>query len=194
MCASGGYPSCPIVTASGRASLLLGLDRSELARIESTARSQETGLILVGSRISGPRLRQRTLHPALAAALPLSASRREASALDPGAEGLSIEKTRIKEYGRRDPRTSDLTVALISPREGAERKALAEDIERTLNGRGWSFPARVFAVWDGAVLKNEEDFRTAGETYLRALAPGASFPAQQWRAALAELYLTVNLF
>lgn len=191
-CAAGTYRSCPIKAASGRPGLLLGLDRAELDWIESAARTRGTKLVLIGSRVSGPRLRQRGLHPALAAALPLSASKREGSAFEPEANGVEIDKSRIKEYGRHDPRTSDLTVVLIDARTGPARTALAEDLERALNGRGWSFPARVFSVWDGAVLRDEEEFRAAGEAYLRALAPSASFAADQWQAALAELYLTVN--
>lgn len=192
-CASGGYPSCEIRAASGRPNRLLGLTRADLDWVEEAARARGAGLALVGSRVSGPRLRQRSLHPALAAALPLRASRREASALDPGAEGVEIDKTAIKDFGRLDPRTSDLTIALIDARTGEARAALASDLERALNGRGWDFPARVFSVWDGAVLRNEEDFRAAGELYLRALAPEAGFSSEQWRAALAEMYFGVNL-
>ena len=192
-CAEGRYPSCEIRAASGRLNVLLGLTRADLEWLEQAARARGAGLALVGSRVSGPRSRQRSLHPALAAALPLRASRREASTLDPGAEGIEIDKTVIKDFGRADPRTSDLTIALIDPRTGDERAALAADLEKTLNGRGWDFPARVFAVWDGAVLRDEEDFRAAGERYLRALAPRAEFSPAQWRAALAEMYLGVNL-
>lgn len=192
-CAAGGYPSCEIRAASGRLNLLLGLTRGDLDWLEQAARARQTGLALVGSRVSGPRSRQRSLHPALWAALPLRSSRREASTLDPGAEGVEIDKTRIKDLGRADPRTSDLTIALIDARTGAERAALAVDLENTLNSRGWGFPARVFAVWDGAVLRDEEDFRAAGERYLRGLAPKAEFSSAQWRAALAEMYLGVNL-
>ncbi len=192
-CEEGRYPSCEIRAASGRLNRLLGLTRADLDWLEAEARARGAGLALLGSRVSGPRLRQRALHPALAAALPLRSSRREASILDSGAEGVDIDKTSIKDYGRADPRTSDLTVALIDARTGAAREGLAADLERALNGRGWDFPVRVFAIWDGAVLRSEEDFLAAGELYLRVLAPEAEFGRAQWRAALSELYFGVNL-
>lgn len=156
LCASGAYPSCPAVTAAGRPTRLLGLTRADVDFMEETARALGTSFVLLGSRVSGPRSRQRGLHPALAA-LPLKSARREASALSPGHE-LEIDKTSIKDYGRDDPRTSDLTAALVDPRTGAPRRIAAEELERALDSRGWDFRARVFAVWDGAELRTAEDF------------------------------------
>jgi hypothetical protein len=192
-CAAGAYPSCEIRAASGRLNRLLGLDAAAYRRVEALARAHGVGLILVGSRVSGPRARQRTLHPALAA-MPLATDHRAASAIDPGAAGVRIEKTVIKEYGRGDPRTSDLSVLLVCSRRGeAERAALAVALEAELNGLGLSFPVRVFTRLNGAPWRREEDFAAEGEAYLRELAPDAPFTPAQRREAVAELYTTVNL-
>lgn len=192
-CAAGEYPSCEIRAASGRLNRLLGLDASAFARVRALARAHGVGLILVGSRVSGPRARQRTLHPALEA-MPLSTDHRAASALDPGAVGVRIEKTVIKEYGRADPRTSDLSVLLVDAGRGDEqRSALAVLLEAELNGLGLSFPVRVFTRLNGGPWRREEDFVAEGEKYLRSLAPGSAHSPEQLREAVAELYTTVNL-
>lgn len=192
-CAAGEYPSCEIRAASGRLNRLLGLDAAAFRRVRALARAHGVGLILVGSRVSGPRARQRTLHPALEA-MPLATDRRAASALDPGASGVRIEKTVIKEYGRADPRTSDLSVLLVDAARGdEERNALAVLLEAELNGLGLSFPVRVFTRLNGGPWRREEDFAAEGERYLRSLAPDAPYSPAQLREAVAELYTTVNL-
>lgn len=193
-CEAGGYPSCEIRAASGRLNRLLGLTRADLAWVEGLARARGVGLVLLGSRISGPRARQRSLHPALAAALPLKTDYRAASALDPGAKGVEIDKTVIKEHGRADPRTSDLSVLVVDgARAPEEVAALARELEAELNARGWSFPVRVFDGLDGRRFRREDDFLEVGERYLRSQAPAASFSSAQWREGLSEIYLPVNL-
>jgi hypothetical protein len=193
-CERGEYPSCEIRAASGRLNRLLGLTRLDLAAIEAFARDRGVGLILVGSRVSGPRSRQRSLHPALGAALPLKTDYRAPSAIDPGAKGVEIDKTVIKEYGRADPRTSDLSVLLVDSRRAPEElDALARELEAALNARGWSFPARVFAGLNGRRFRHEEDFLEMGERYLAELAPEAPHGPAERRAGVAELYATVNL-
>jgi hypothetical protein len=193
-CAAGEYPSCEIRAASGRLNRLLGLTRADLAWVEGLARERGAGLVLLGSRISGPRARQRGLHPALAAALPLKTDYRAASALDPGAQGVEIDKTMIKEHGRADPRTSDLSVLVVDgARAPEEVAALARELETALNARGWTFPVRVFDGLGGRRFRGEDDFLEIGEEYLRSQAPGAPFSSAQWREGLSEIYLPVNL-
>ncbi|MDX6769517.1 MAG: hypothetical protein SF051_08300 [Elusimicrobiota bacterium] len=192
-CATGEYPSCEIRSASGRLNRLLGLTPRQYDRIKALAVERGVGLLLVGSRVSGPRARQRTLHPALAC-LPLATDHRAASALDPGAKGVSIDKTVIKEYGKDDPRTSDLTVVLIDGRRAdAEVAALAVELEALLNSLGLSFRVRVFSRLHRGRWRSEADFRAEGEGYLLSLAPDAPYTSEERREAVAELYHPVNL-
>lgn len=192
-CAAGEYPSCEIRAASGRLNPLLGVGRGAYKRMRELAALHGVGLILIGSRVSGPRSRQRTLHPALQV-LPLATRKRAASAIDPGAEGVRIDKTLIKEYGRHDPRSSDLSVFLVDPvRPRSALTAVAVTLERSFNELGLSFPVRVFEDLDGVALRREEDFVAEGAKYLAALAPEAGFTLEQRREALGELYTTLNL-
>lgn len=192
-CAAGDYPSVELRAASGRLNRLLGVSRDQYRRIAGLAAAHKVGLLLVGSRVSGPRARQRGLHPALFC-LPLQTDRRAASALDPGAVGVSIDKTVIKEYGRADPRTSDLTVLIIDAARGEdEAAALARQLEGELNGLGLSFPVRVFTRLNGSRWGAEEDFLAEGEAYLRELSPDAPFGPGERRDGLRELYAPVNI-
>jgi hypothetical protein len=192
-CAAGTYPSCEIRSASGRLNRLLGLSAEQYRRVVALATERQVGFLLVGSRVSGPRARQRTLHPALSR-LPLVTDHRAASALDPGAKDIRNEKTVIKEYGRDDPRTSDLTVVLIDARRtDTELTALAVELEAALNAMGFTFPVRVFASLHKGRWRREEDFRAEGEGYLRSLAPETSFSPEELREAVCELYTPINL-
>lgn len=192
-CAAGAYPSCEIRSASGRLNRLLGLTAEQYRRVQTLAAEHRVGLLLVGSRVSGPRARQRSLHPALSC-LPLVTDHRAASALDPGAKDIRNEKTAIKEYGRDDPRTSDLTVVLIDERRtDAELSALAAELEAAFNALGFTFPVRVFASLHKGRWRKEEDFRAEGEGYLRSLTTGAEFKSEELREAVGELYTPVNL-
>ncbi len=192
-CAAGTYPSCEIRSASGRLNRLLGLTPEQYRRVQTLAAERRVGLLLVGSRVSGPRARQRSLHPALSS-LPLVTDHRAASALDPGAKDIRNEKTVIKEYGRDDPRTSDLTVVLIDARRtDDELSALAVELETAFNALGFTFPVRVFARLHKGRWRKEDDFRAEGEGYLRSLAPDSSFRPEELREAVGELYTPVNL-
>jgi len=194
-CRRGDYAFASVRAASGRLNFLIGLSPERLERLSAEARRHAVGFLLVGSRVSGPRLRQRTLHPALAAGLPLKTRRRSASALYPGTEGVEIDKTAIKELGREDPRSSDLSVVLIDARRGPEAlDALARELEAALSSWGWPFPVRVFSELLGRRHGSEEDFLATGEGYLQSLLPeGHAFSSEELREAVQELYLAVNL-
>lgn len=194
-CKEGRYPCVRIRTACGRANDLLGVSPQRLALLRRKAREAQVGFVVVGSRVSGPRLRQRTLHPALAACLPLKCDKRAASALFPGAEGVEIDKTVIKDFGPDDARTSDLSILLVDARRGpAELRVLAAELEGFFAAQGWGFPVRFFAELTGRLHREEDDFLETGERYLRGLLPpGTEFSGAQLREAMRELYFTVNL-
>lgn len=192
-CRKGAYPRCVVRTASGRLNYLLGLSRAQLNTLRQAAVEEGVGLILMGSRVSGPRLRQRSLHPILAACLPLKTERRAASALFPGSE-FEIDKTLIKDYGPEDPRTSDLSVILVdAKRSEAEMRGLAAELEARFQGLG-HFPVRFFARLASRYHRSEEEFLDTGRLYLRSLGPrSCAFAPEDLRSAMRELYLTLNL-
>lgn len=194
-CRRGDYRFAVLRAASGRLNYLLGIGPERLARLRAEARARGVGFLLLGSRVSGPRLRQRALHPVLEACLPLSTTRRAPSALFPGAEGIEIDKTMIKELGPEDPRTSDLSLVLIDPtRPPSEMEALAVRLESLFKSWGWPFPVRVFSRISGRHHRSEEDFLGTGEEYLRSMLPaGREFSPGELREALRELYATLNL-
>lgn len=195
LCRRGLYPSARVRAASGRLNLLLGVSPAQLAALRREAQARRVGLVLIGSRVSGPRARQRTLHPALEACLPLKTDRRAPSALFRGAQGVEIDKTAIKDYGPEDPRTSDLSIVLVDPRRSpAEAAALAEELEALFAAEGWGFPVRFFARLNDTLHRSEAEFQATGVRYLRGLMPpDAAFTDEQLRAALGELYTTVNM-
>lgn len=193
---TGLYPWARLRSASGRLNFLIGLEERHLRAMEEAARRLRLGLILVGSRVSGPRVRQRTLHPVLAKALPLWETRRRGSPTWPGVEGVRIEKTAIKEFGPDDPRTSDLTVVLVDAlgRPASALEAAAADLEREFRRFGAAFPIKVFAALDGRSFRCEEEFAAAGAAYLSASLPaGDAEPREAVAAAFRELYATVGL-
>lgn len=193
---SGRYRFARLRTASGRLNLLIGLSPRQLARLRLEARRRGLGMALLGSRVSGPRSRQRTLHPVLAEALPLEAERRTPSPSWPGADGLRIEKTAIKEFGLDDPRTSDLTVVLIDPsrRPDAVLAREALEMELSFRGLGASFPIKVFPSLDGLRFASEEEFVAHGGRYLARQLPSGRAPAEaELRRAYAELYSPLQL-
>ncbi|MBI3554074.1 MAG: hypothetical protein HY077_16380 [Elusimicrobia bacterium] len=193
LCRSGSYPSCAARAASGRLNHLLGLDRERLAVLKAEAARRRVGLVVLGSRVSGPRSRQRALHPALMHCLPLTADRRAPAALYPGAEGVAIDKTSIKDFGVNDPRSSDLSLILVDARRAdGELEALARELELDLNSRGWGFPVRVFARLHGRTFRSEGEFLKVNGEYLRSLSSEV-LDEKAVRAASRELYMTLNL-
>lgn len=193
---SGQYPFARLRSASGRLNVLIGLSPAQLGAIEAEARERRLCLALLGSRVSGPRSRQRALDPVLEAALPLSAHRRTPSPTWPGAQGLLIDKTAIKEFGLTDPRTSDLTVVLIDPAGRPEAVLAREALEMELAFRrlGAAFPIKVFPSLDGVRFSCEAAFQDHGARHLeKNLPPGAAFPADALRRAFSELYAPVNM-
>ncbi len=194
-CRRGEYRFAVARAASGRLNYMPGITPEMLGRLRGAARESGVGFLLLGSRVSGPRLRQRSLHPVLEACLPLSNLRRAPSALFPGAEGIKIDKTRIKELSPEDPRTSDLSVILVSSRlSHEEMDCLAVRLEAEFGSWGWSFPVRVFSRVAGRRHQSEEDFIRTGKAYLRSLLPpGLEFSERELREALGELYCALNL-
>lgn len=194
LCRRSEYPHSVIRSASGRLNRLLGVEPALLRRLEAAARDAGVGLALVGSRVSGPRSRQRGLHPALAR-LALSTRYRHASALLPSVQGVEIAKTSIKEYGPDDPRTSDLSVLVLDPRrspEGAE--ALAADLEREFGAAAGRFRIRFFGALYGTLHRGEADWLATGERYLRTTLPeGVSMSPEELREGFRELYATLNV-
>ena len=192
----GRWSFARVRSAAGRENFLIGFSPEQLERLHSEARRLEIGLALLGSRVSGPRARQRTLHPALAASLPLSVSSRYPSTSYPGADGIKIDKTVIKEHGLDSVHTSDVTIVLIDPlgRPENELGTIAAELELRLRELQTSFPIKVFPELDGRFFRSEEDFLAHGAAFLKTLSsrPG-QFEESAWRAAFRELYLTVNL-
>ena len=194
-CRRGRYPSMVIRAASGRVNFLMGVTPRRLALLRRKAQEANVGLVLIGSRVSGPRLRQRTLHPVLAATLPLKTARRSPSAVFGGVDGIEIDKTVIKDYGPENAHTSDISIILVDAHRTPEQmRELARRLEVFFQAQGWGFPLRFFADLSGTYLRSEEDFLVDGENYLRGLLPpGQEFSDEQLRRAMEELYFAVNL-
>jgi hypothetical protein len=195
-CRLGRRRFARIRAASGRVNWIIGVAPDTLARMRDAGRELGVGLILLGSRVSGPRLRQRDLHPALARALPLKTYARAASAVFPGVQNVEIDKTMIKELGVDDPRTSDLSILLTSTQPSAEMDRIAVELELRFARLGLTFPVRVFSRLNDRYHRDEDDFLATGERYLRALLSepeAAAFDPADLRAAIAELYTTLNM-
>lgn len=193
---SGRYRFARLRAASGRLNLLIGLSPRQFSQLRLEARRRGLGLALLGSRVSGPRSRQRTLDPVLAEVLPLESESRTPSPSWPGAAGLRIEKTAIKEFGLEDPRTSDLTVVLIDPSRRPEAALAREALEMELSFRqlGASFPIKVFPALEGRRFASEEEFVEHGGGFLaRHLPTGRVRDEADLRRAFAELYAPVQL-
>jgi hypothetical protein len=191
----GRYRFAKLRAASGRLNYLLGFNEAQLAALRAEARRLGVGLAIYGSRVSGPRSRQKTLDPVLDRALALVADKRSASATYPAAEGVRIEKTHIKEFGMDDPRTSDLTVMLIDARRSpAQLEETARRLELRLQGLGVSFPVRVFAGFEGSAFRSLADFQAWGSAYLRKSLGGApELSEARLKRAHSELYATINV-
>lgn len=192
----GRYHFARVRTASGRLSMLIGISSRQLAAMEREARRHGLGLAFIGSRVSGPRARQRELHPVLLAALPLYSTKRTATSNYAGVEGVRIEKTAIKEFGGESIHTSDLTVFLVDPegRSPERLQALAELIERRFMGLGCSFPIKVFPGYGGRSFGSEQDIERFGADYLqRCLPEDHGFTRLDLESAYRELFMTLNL-
>lgn len=193
---SGRYRFARLRAASGRLNFLIGLSPRQLAQLRFEARRRGLGMALLGSRVSGPRSRQRTLDPVLAEALPLASDIRTPSPSWPGVAGLRIEKTAIKEFGLEDPRTSDLTVILIDPARRSDAALAREALEMELAFRslGASFPIKVFPALEGRRFASEEEFVAHGGRFLARQMPSGRVPGDaDLRRAFAELYAPVQL-
>lgn len=160
LCARGEYPCAPLTAASGRRNVLVGLTPAQLGRIRDAAAERGLGALVMGSRVSGPRSRQRELAPVLVHVLPLVGTSRAPSATHAGADsGLSIDKTRIKDYGRRDLNSSDLGVMLLGGgRPEAELDAAAKALETEFESFTERFPIHVYGNLRGAYYADGEDF------------------------------------
>lgn len=192
---AGRYRFARIRAASGRLNFLIGVSPVQLRALRAAAREHGVGFALLGSRVSGPRSRQRNLKPALAQTLPLTARYRTPSATYPGAEGIVIDKTAIKEEGLRSVHTSDLSVILVDARRSREELArLAESLERRFAELGCSFPIKVFPGLEDSRFRDEGEFAAFGARHLaRRLPPGRALAESALREGFAELYATLNL-
>lgn len=195
-CRQGSYGFAMARARSGRLNFLLGLTREHLRHLEDLAWQFDVGLVLLGSRISGPRSRQRGLHPVLKNTLDLQSSRRAATAAYPGAEGIVIDKTAIKEFGPGSPHASDLSIILIDRAQRSNRAldTIAGDLELMLMGLGRPFPVRVFSQLNGRHFRCERDFESDLIARLRGRLPeGHRFTERDILDASRELFLTINL-
>lgn len=191
----GKYNFSSIRTASGRRNYLIGITPEQLEIMKSTAKELQIGLILYGSRVSGPRVRQHTLHPVLAQALPLKVAARTSTKKYPGGQNLEIHKTAIKELGIDDPCTSDITLILadLANRTDEEMSQIADIVEERFAKFNNSFPIRVFPVFFGGKFKSEKDFRIFVGNYLNKLLPADhSFSKSEMIAAGRELYTYIG--
>ncbi|PCI36293.1 MAG: hypothetical protein COB53_10080 [Elusimicrobia bacterium] len=189
----GRWSFARIRSASGRLNFLIGITRQQLQFISREAKSRRIGLAIIGSRVSGPRSHQRSLHPALEKALPLHATKRVASYTYPGANGVKIDKTVIKEHGLDSVHTSDMSIVLIDPenRPAEELERISERMEKRLKILGTSFPIKVFPGLDGKFFTSEAEILAHGARYLAKSAPSEKDEAL--RSAFSELYATINI-
>ncbi|MDX6770602.1 MAG: hypothetical protein SF051_13795 [Elusimicrobiota bacterium] len=192
-CRRGEYPHTPIRAASGRENLLLGVAPKDYALMEARARESGAGLALIGSRVSGPRLRQRTLHPVLAHCLPLRGASRAPSALYAGVDaGLDLDKTVIKDYGREDHDSSDLGVVLLSSRPPGELDGLAAAFEAEFSSFSEDFPVRVYSHVRGSRFADEPAFVAGICAKLRGGMPAEPvFSDEELAAGFREVYALV---
>ena len=192
---AGRYPGAPIVSAAGRPNILLGVAPEQFRSLEDAARQVSTGFALLGSRVSGPRARQRLLHPALGVALPLQSDGRLASVTYPAVRGVRIDKTVIKELGPDSPHTSDLSIVLLDAvRSGSELHALAIELEERFKRARWRFPVKFFASLGGQSHATEASLQADGVRFLASRQPpGVSFSHEELCAAFSELYCLVNI-
>lgn len=193
----GRYRFAQVRTASGRLQPIVGVSPEQFAAIEAEARRSGLGFVLIGSRVCGPRTRQKELHPVLEAAVPLKSTRRSPSATYPGSEGVEIDKRAIKEHGIDSVHTSDLQILIVDPRRLPieELRAAAVRIERHFKTLGCTFPVRVHAETWGDRFYSETDFVAFARDRLLSLAhaPGSGFSEAEIQQAIRELYAPVNL-
>lgn len=195
-CRRGRYRFAKIRTRSGRLVPLISILPKELLVLKQEARKNRIGIILLGSRVSGPRNYQRTLHPILAKSLPLYTTRRDASATYPAVEGVRIDKTAIKELGFAHPNTSDLTVVLIATHQQslAFMNRLASRLEQRFKKLIPTFPTRFFSLFNGVCFSCEADFQQDLRDYLKNLLPKKfSAASRSLDRAGKELYAVINL-
>ncbi|MBI4051339.1 MAG: hypothetical protein HY400_02420 [Elusimicrobia bacterium] len=192
----GMYRFARIRTASGRLHHLIGISPQQFKILRREARQYKVGFILLGSRVSGPRIRQKELNPVLKQALPLQALKRTPSPTYPGAEGVVIDKTAIKELGSENIHTSDLSIILVDPvrRSSEELFEVAKGLEIRFRQLGCSFPVRVFSQLEERCFYSERDFVGFGRDYLkRLLSKGHPFSDADVEQAFGELYAPLNL-
>lgn len=192
----GKYRFARIRSAAGRLNYFIGISPEQLALMNSEAQRRGLGLIALGSRVSGPRVRQRELHAALSHALQLQSTLRSPSPTYPGARGIVIDKTAIKEFGPQDARSSDISLFLIDPRGRDEKELhdLAVELEYRFRAMGCSFPIKVFPSFEGRVFRGEKDFLDFGRAYLRRrLQDAPPFSDVELGQAFKELYMTIGM-
>jgi hypothetical protein len=178
-------------SASGRKNHLIGLSQPQLTEMRRIAAEFGVELALYGSRVSGPRIRQRALHPVLARALPLKELARRSSSKYPGASGVEIKKTVIKEFGLEDPRTSDLTELVIDllGRQSKVMREIGDALEDRFSHLGATFPIRVFAEPLDQRLQSRNDVRNFVARHLNSLLKGDhGFSRRQIAEAAEELF------
>jgi hypothetical protein len=183
-------------TASGRKTFLIGISSEQYKRIKELAQRYQVGLILVGSRVSGPRSHQRNYSKVLLECLPLSSHRRKNSATIQGVDNVLIEKLKIKEFGKLNPQTSDLSIFIVNKNSFSEARIseIAKVIEEDLNGVIESFPVRVFPKANGETIESEQHYLRRGAQFLRQNNKSDKvFSDRDYLDAYRELYMTVNI-
>ena len=183
------YRFAKITTLSGRINYLIGISPEELSIIAQAGRQDAVDLVFFGSRVSGPRCRQKTFNKVLDLALSLTETTRRATPTYPAVKGVELDKRFIREMGINDPRTSDLGVVLINrPGYSFDRvAAIAHDMEIRFRSLG-AFPIKVFPAIDGTSFESVPDFIGFGRDYLKGrLPPNADFSDREIEEAYAEI-------
>ena len=157
-------------TYAGAPVPIIGVSHQQLKLIASIAGQCGLSLILFGSRVVGPRTCQRKLHRVLTYGVSLESNRRHQSVGFPAVEGVAISKDAIKELGVTDPRTSDLSIAVITEgRPLEELLPVAVEFEREINVQLMlTFQVRVYIEIFGEHFTNIDDFARFGrERYIK---------------------------
>ncbi len=163
---NGALEFAVVDTLSGDRVPLIGLSPEQLSELQDEVKKFKLGVVLYGSRVTGPRTHQRTLHPVLKEATPTVATKRHASATLPSVSGVHIRKDSIKEFGYSDPQTSDLSIAALGVDINIARvfeSAINEklDVEfpirvhRCLHGSSFNTLGEFLEFWRNKYIKND---------------------------------------
>jgi len=188
------YQCAYVSTSLGVSCPLIGISKDQLEFMKKQLSFNGLSAIISGSRVVGPRIIQRTFHPALAY-LQLVSHRRAGSATYPKKTGIQIYKTKIKELGVDSVYSSDLSVLLVdrNKRGRNERGILAVALEKEFYGLGCNFPVRVFSELEGKIFNNECEYIKYGiERFIIPTLPsGIMFKESELRLAFRSTFALI---